>query len=51
MKRYYFFSNYDSGRELIGNCITTGRLEAAKRFAKAKHLTLRQFLSIYTVTR
>jgi len=51
MKRYFFFSKYDSNKELIGCVDTFSRLKAAKRFASAKHLTLKQFLSIYSVTR
>lgn len=51
MKRYYFFSKQDVNRELIGCVDTSSRIKAAKRFASTKQLTLKQFLSIYSVTR
>jgi hypothetical protein len=51
MKRYYFYSKYDSNKEAIGSAFSTGRLGAANRFARIKCLTLKQFLSIYTVAR
>ena len=50
-KRYYFYSKNDWQQEPIAKTIATDRLAAAKYFAAQKHLTLKQFLSVYSISR
>jgi len=50
-KRYYFYSKNDWQQEPISKTIATDRLAAAKYFAARKHLPLKKFLTIYSVSR
>ena len=51
MKKYNYFSKTDSKKEPIfsGDFIT--RKKAAEWFAKLKNLNLKQFLSIFSISR
>lgn len=51
MKRYYFYSRYDKNQEPINKCYALSRYNAALYFADQKRLTLKAFLSVYTVSR
>ena len=51
MKKFSFYSLTDSGQEVIGSTIAFTRLGAAKYFAESKHLSLKNFLTIFSVTR
>jgi len=51
MKKFSFYSLVDSSQEAIGSTIAFTRLSAAKYFAERKHLSLKNFLSIFSVTR
>jgi len=51
MKRYYFYSRYDSKKEPISVLRSFSRLSAAKRFAIIKQMKLKTFLSIYATSR
>lgn len=51
MKKYYFYSRVDKTQEPINKTWSVGRLEAAKLFALFKRLTLKQFLTIYAVSK
>lgn len=50
-KRYYFYSKNDWQQEPIAKTIATDRLAAAKYFAAQKDLTLKKFLSVYSISR
>jgi len=50
-KKYYFYAKNDWHQEPISRTLSSGRLEAAKYFAKRKNLTLKDFLNIYSVSR
>ena len=51
MKNYYFYSRLDSTKEAISKITSTSRLEAAKKFAKSKDFTLKQFLKLFGVAK
>ena len=51
MKRYYYYSRYDSKKEPISRMYASGRLAAAERFAIVKGLDLKTFLSIYSISK
>jgi len=51
MKKFSFYSLTDSSQEVIGSTIALTRLSAAKSFAEKKHLSLKNFLTIFRVTR
>jgi hypothetical protein len=50
MKKYFFYSRNDGNREPISYTTSESRLGAAKKFATIKNLSLKSFLSIYTVS-
>jgi len=50
-RKYYFYSKIDPSQEAIGNCRAFSRKEAALHFAEVKRLPLKQFLSIFAVSR
>ena len=50
-KKYYFYSKNDWQQEPISKTIATDRLAAAKYFAKVKRLSLKDFLSLFSVSR
>lgn len=50
-KQYFFYSKLDSTKEHIGETRMSSRLDAARYFASRKCLTLKAFLTIYSVTR
>lgn len=50
-KKYYFYSRNDQSQEAVMSAYTFGRLKAAKYFAERKQLDLKQFLSIFAVSR
>ena len=49
MRLYSYHSKRDTNQEVLGRSISASRLIAAQHFATRKSLTLKQFLSIYTV--
>ena len=51
MKTYFFYSKVDSSKEPIYYCKASSRLRAAEKFAEGKRMTLKIFLSIYSVSR
>lgn len=51
MKRYFFYNKTDKTCEPISKVWAMNRLEAAKMFSLSKRLTLRQFLTIYAVSK
>ena len=51
MKQYYFYSRKDKSQEPISRLIAMSRLAAAERFAIAKGMDLKTFLSIFAVSR
>ena len=51
MRHYYFYSKKDSNKEAISKTTATSRLEAAKKFAKTKEFTLKQFLKLFGVAK
>ena len=49
---YYFYYRNDSSREAIKRVyFATSRLNAAKYFAEVKKMTLKQFLSVFGVSK
>ena len=50
-KKYSFYSRNDQSQEPISKTLALGRLAAAKYFAARKHLSLKQFLSIYAISK
>jgi hypothetical protein len=50
-KRYYFYSKSDTSKEPIAHCSEPGRLKAACYFAQIKQMTLKQFLSVFAISR
>jgi len=50
-KKYYFYSKIDKNQEPISSCRAWNRLDAAEHFASIKRLTLKEFLSIFSVSR
>jgi hypothetical protein len=51
MKRFSFYSRVDKDQEAIATTIASSRLNAAKKFAQTKKLSLKDFLRIFSVTR
>jgi len=51
MKRFSFYSRTDGSQEPVGSTVAFSRLAAARYFAERKHLPLKSFLSLFTVTR
>jgi len=51
MAKYYFYSRNDLDKEPINWVDVPNRLKAAKLFAKMKRMELKQFLSIFTVSK
>lgn len=51
MKTYFFYSKRDTNQEAIYYCKSSSRLRAAEKFAEGKRLTLKQFLSLFSVSR
>lgn len=49
--RYFFFAKEDEKREPIFFTWALTRLDAAKYFAQVKKLKLKQFLSIYGISK
>ena len=50
-KNYYFYSKHDKSKEPIAYVKAKGRLEAAKYFAQVKQMSLKLFLTIFTISR
>ena len=50
-KKYYFYAKNNWEQEPISTTLASSRLSAAKFFAARKNLTLKSFLSIYSVSR
>jgi hypothetical protein len=50
-KKYYFYAKNDWQQEPISSTYTDSRLTAAKVFAAIKKLSLKKFLSIYSVSK
>jgi len=50
-KKYTFHIRNDQSQEPISKTLASGRLAAAKYFAARKHLSLKQFLNIYAVSK
>jgi len=48
---YYFYSKTDSKKEPISKVLAGSRMAAAKYFAERKRLTLKQFLTLYGVSK
>ena len=46
-----FYSKKDPKREAISSTVSDSRLSAATHFSKLKRLSLKQFLSIFTISR
>lgn len=51
MTKYYFYSKNDSAQEPIMVTRSWSRLDAAKSFAQVKQMSLKTFLSIYSVSK
>ena len=51
MKRFSFYSRVDKDQGAVGTTLTSGRLAAAKHFAKQKQLPLKDFLRIFSISR
>ena len=51
MAKYYFYSRNDLDKEPVSWIDVPNRLKAAKLFAKRKQMSLKQFLSIFTVSK
>jgi len=51
MKVYYFYSRSDQAKEPIFYCKAKRRLYAAEHFAEGKRMTLKQFLSLFAVSK
>jgi len=51
MTKYYFYSKIDKTQEPVMSTLAWSRLEAAKHFAKVKQMNLKQFLSVFNVSR
>ncbi len=48
---YYFYSRADPKQEPVSKIVAISRMSAAKYFASRKRLSLRQFLTIYGVSK
>ena len=51
MAKYYFYSRNDLDKEPVSWIDVPNRLKAAKLFAKRKQMSLKQFLSIFTISK
>tara|TARA_Y100000385_G_C12874735_1_gene543115 strand:+ start:405 stop:605 length:201 start_codon:yes stop_codon:yes gene_type:complete len=51
MKEFSFYTKGDKKKEKISTIKSPSRLSAAKYFAKLKNLNLKEFLSIWKITR
>ena len=51
MKKYFFYSKVDSDQEPISSIDSNSRLSAAKFFSNVKKLSLKSFLSIFTISK
>ena len=51
MKKFSFYFKEDNKKERISTVESSTRLTAAKYFAKIKRMKLKQFLSIWKITR
>jgi hypothetical protein len=51
MKKYRYYYRSDASSESISITLAPSRLKAAKWFAAAKRLPLKEFLKIYSVSR
>ena len=47
----YYYIKGDPNQENLGKLSTSSRLEAAKHFATQKQLSLKTFLSIWTINK
>ncbi len=50
-KIYHFYHRNDHNKESIGKIIATNRLSAAKYFAAVKRMELKQFISLFSISR
>ena len=50
-KKYFYYSRVDSSQEPISTTLASSRLSAAKYFSQRKKLSLKTFLSIYSVSK
>ena len=51
MKKFSFYFKDDNKKEKISTIESPSRLSAARYFAKLKNLNLKEFLSIWKITR
>lgn len=51
MKKYSFYRRGDTIKESLSSTHAASRREAAKFFAERKNLTLKEFLTIYSITK
>ena len=51
MKEYFFYSKHGVSKEPIHHCKSSSRLNAAKTFAEIKQLSLKKFLTLFSVSR
>ena len=51
MTKYYFYSKIDKSEEPVMSTRAWSRLEAAKHFAAIKQMDLKQFLSVFSISR
>lgn len=51
MTKYYFYSKIDKDKEPINSCRAFSRKEAALHFAEIKQMSLKQFLSVFSVSK
>ena len=51
MAKYYFYSRIDNNQEAIDTTRAFSRLQAANYFASRKQMNLKQFLSIFAVSK
>ncbi len=49
--KYYFYSKHDGSKEPIAQTNAKSRLAAAKYFAQIKQMSLKQFLTIFTINK
>lgn len=51
MRIFHYYSRNDSNKEKLGTCVSLSRASAAVSFANRKRLSLKQFLTIFEVSR
>lgn len=51
MRKYFFYSKNDPNKEPISSTMSTSRLKAAKYFSIIKDMSLKKFLSIFTINK